>query len=167
MCVSSLERSLVRSVVFSVSTSAEIKACDCILQWSLTVQRQNRSITGRWSHSNYKRNQPNMGAKKRVTLSLIWVTNVLFELETEPTKKRLQYVPWRFKSCFPEKWIYTTCMMSIFQLSVKSKNVDSRMDPNSQRLLWWYGMLRVNMIPVNSLLVERNVMYWCWHVVCL
>ena len=31
-----------------------------------------------------------MGAKKRVTLSLIWVTNVLFELETEPTKKRLQ-----------------------------------------------------------------------------
>ena len=62
---------------FQCADFSRNQSVPCILRWSLTVQRQNRSITGRWSHSNYKRNQPNMGAKKRVTLSLIWVTNVL------------------------------------------------------------------------------------------
>jgi hypothetical protein len=82
MCVSSLETSLVRSVVFSVTASAEIRACT-----SFSGAWQSRGEIGAVEHYRpvvafkLQTEPTKCGNEKRVTLSLVWATNVRFGLE--------------------------------------------------------------------------------------
>jgi hypothetical protein len=104
-----------------------------------------------------------MGAKKRVTLSLIWVTNAPFGLETDPTKNRLR--PLEIQIMFPREMnihYMFECPCSTKRQNSKVETlvvvlIQSSKQPKAAVMVTNYmGMLRENMIPASSLLCRKK-----------